>query len=578
MLQSARLEKIKKIVPYRLTGQMSHVVQNTYYNTGELALYGVQMGHDSTIVLKSANNVYDLGYESVSKSSNDIQTINFNSRPCLELNNGLTKHTQTLIAAGGHIITGIRDMSYETFERLINASDIGYSKFFKDIPDNTSYRDYLSWTEGRNPDGYAHYFGIFSKTGNCQTKFGRFVTLTGFEKALGLSRYNRIEAAISPNQKYLLIVGNDSHAKKVVFNIYYFDTYRQFEDQDCARAIDNVDSLSGSYNSYYGYDNYPDNPSELSNAQIRQALDWIHEAFYYDQLVFDINSIPVLSHVELSYTDLLNLTGRDSGKFSFQGFAIDNDKNVYITSGFGPESEEANIAANDWLLMLPNGGKDLSSATRYDLSALSHTIYSSLAPRLGTQLSGLFLEPEGVQVFTGEDGNSLLSITASVHNANAYKTPHDEISDQLHKKQSAKKQKKHYTKHHYSQHSNTTHISRLPDISDPNAPIQPAKPTESIHISTIPDLNNSNITIQPITPKSSTHISRLDGPAAIIQPPAPKTTTHISTIPNIFDSNPISDIKHGIDDIGNYIKDIGNYIEKSSKEDTIGSWNFVCEL
>ena len=578
MLQSARLEKIKKIVPYRLTGQMSHVVQNTYYNTGELALYGVQMGHDSTIVLKSANNVYDLGYESVSKSSNDIQTINFNSRPCLELNNGLTKHTQTLIAAGGHIITGIRDMSYETFERLINASDIGYSKFFKDIPDNTSYRDYLSWTEGRNPDGYAHYFGIFSKTGNCQTKFGRFVTLTGFEKALGLSRYNRIEAAISPNQKYLLIVGNDSHAKKVVFNIYYFDTYRQFEDQDCARAIDNVDSLSGSYNSYYGYDNYPDNPSELSNAQIRQALDWIHEAFYYDQLVFDINSIPVLSHVELSYTDLLNLTGRDSGKFSFQGFAIDNDKNVYITSGFGPESEEANIAANDWLLMLPNGGKDLSSATRYDLSALSHTIYSSLAPRLGTQLSGLFLEPEGVQVFTGEDGNSLLSITASVHNANAYKTPHDEISDQFHKKQSEKKQKKHYTKHHYSQHSNTTHISRLPDISDPNAPIQPAKPTESIHISTIPDLNNSNITIQPITPKSSTHISRLDGPAAIIQPPAPKTTTHISTIPNIFDSNPISDIKHGIDDIGNYIKDIGNYIEKSSKEDTIGSWNFVCEL
>ena len=84
-------------------------------------------------------------------------------------------------------------------------------------------------------------------------------------------------------------------------------------------------------------------------------------------------------------------------------------------------------------------------------------------------------------------------------------------------------------------------------------------------------MNNSNITTQPITPKSSTHISRLDGPAAIIQPPAPETTAHISTIPNIFDSNPISDIKHGIDDIG-------NYIEKSSKEDTIGSWNFVCEL
>ena len=91
-------------------------------------------------------------------------------------------------------------------------------------------------------------------------------------------------------------------------------------------------------------------------------------------------------------------------------------------------------------------------------------------------------------------------------------------------------------------------------------------------------MNNSNITTQPITPKSSTHISRLDGPAAIIQPPAPETTAHISTIPNIFDSNPISDIKHGIDDIGNHIKDIGNYIEKSSKEDTIGSWNFVCEL
>lgn len=502
MLQSTYLEKIKKIVPYRLMGQMSHVVQNTYYDAGELALYCVQMGHDSTIVLKSTNNVYDLGYESVSKSPNDIQTINFNSAPCLELNDGLTKHTQTLIAADGHIITGIRDMPYETFKQLIDASDIDCSKFFKDIPDNTSYRDYLSWNKGRNPDGYAHYFGVFSKTGDCQTKFGRFVMLTGFEKSLGLPKYDRIEAAISPDQKYLLIVGNDSDTKRVVFNIYYFDTYQQFEDQDCARAINNVGSLSGSYNSYYGYANYPDNPSELSNIQIKQALDWIHEAFYYDQLVFDINSIPVLSHVELSYADLLNLTSRDNGRFSFQGFAIDNDKNVYITSGFDPQNKKANIAINDWLLMLPNGGKDLSSATRYDLSALSHTIYSSLAPQLGTQLSGLFLEPEGLQVFAGEDGNPLLFITASVHNANAYETPHDKISDQLHEMQSTRKQKKHYTKHRDSQHS---------------------------------------------------------------------TATHISTIPNISDPDPISDIKHGIDDIGNYIK-------RSSKEDTIGSWNFVCKL
>lgn len=571
MSQSAYLEKIKKIVPYRLMGQVSHVVQNTYYDAGELALYGVQMGHDSTIVLKSANNVYDLGYESVSKSPNDIQTINFNSAPCLELNDGLTKHTQTLIAADGHIITGINDIPYETFERLINASSLSYARFFEDIPDNASLRDFFDWNKGRRYEGYARYFGIFSKTGNCQTKFGRFVTLTGFRKALGLSKYNRIEAAISPNQKYLLIVGNDSDAKKVVFNIYYFDTYQQFEDQDCARAINNVGSLSGSYNSYYGYANYPDNPSELSNIQIKQALDWIHEAFYYDQLVFDINSIPVLSHVELSYADLLNLTGRDNGRFSFQGFAIANDKNVYITSGFDPQNEKANIAINDWLLMLPNGGKDLSSATRYDLSALSHTIYSSLAPQLGTQLSGLFLEPEGLQVFTGEGSKPLLSITASVHNANAYETPHDEISDQLHKMQSTKKQKKHYTKHHDSQHDTTTHISTFPDIPNLNPPIQPVKPTESIHISTIPDLNNPDITIQPITPKSATYISRFDDPTTIIQPTAPKTATHISTIPNISDPDPISDIKHGIDNIGNYIKE-------SSEEDTIGSWNFVCQL
>lgn len=545
MTEDKHLKTFDNIVSYKFLGQDKCVVQNTCYDSNESAMYAVQSGKkQATKIFKSKGNLYEEGYESLSNSSKNPQIIELDSDHPLVLDNDLNRHTQTLIATGGNIITGINELPYEDFERLINASGQNYDKFFEDIDDNTSVSDFFNWNNHHYTKGYAHNFGIFSKNSKYATKFGRFVKVTGFAKALGLPNYNRIEAAVSPNQEYLLIAGNDSKQQKLVLNVYYFNTQRNHEFQDCSTALNNVSSLANSYNLYCQNLPYPDDPSKLSQTNLKKILDWLHEAFYYNQLVFDINTIPVLSHVELDYSTLLNLTNQISNYFSFQGFAIDDNKTIYLTSGFGPQGPKGNTDGQDWLLAIPNGGKDLSDAIHVDLSVLKRQIYKSLLPNLDTQFSGLYMEPEGLQVFNGDD-SSLLSINISIHSEAAFDPAKTSFMIIPHRNSDP-----------------AEHISRLDGAFDGsstlNVPSRPQNPVE--HISKLDDALTG----------SSTSLSN----PTVVQP-----TNSPVDISGAHSVEHVSNLDDALKQAGEAVaKKVHDYFFGTDESNTIGSWNFVCKI
>ena len=162
----------------------------------------------------------------------------------------------------------------------------------------------------------------------------------------------------------------------------------------------------------------------MTRDQIDYALDWLHELFYDDDLAFDINSLSELSHTEINYSDLVSLSGWVSGKFSFQGFAIDNNRNVYLSSGFGPNNNYVGNY-NEWLLKIPNGGKNLGETKRYDLTQFSDIMKKHFENNADSSMS-LFTEPESLQLFDADDNSLMVAITMAIHYA---KTPKGKLPD-----------------------------------------------------------------------------------------------------------------------------------------------------
>lgn len=414
---------------FDITGLGNRVIQSTFYNNmGDSRLYALQLANNTDgpagdkfncpQVFVADTDMYDIHYTNpfyaLDKDNPNPTKITMISQPILDLNDCLfTDHTQTLVLSHGKILTGINYLPYETLQNLLFYAKKTPDEFLGGI-DNASAKDFRSWLADRTHSSFTRNFGLFNPNISHPTQLGFFTKMIGFEKALGLSKYNRIEATVSPNQRYLLIAGNDASAGKLVLNVYHLT-----DD-----VFDKAGDYEPLYDRYYGYADYPNDPQKMTQNQIDYALDWLHELFYDDDLAFDINSLSELSHTEINYSDLVSLSGWVSGKFSFQGFAIDDNKNIYLSSGFGPNNDYVGNY-NEWLLKIPNGGKNLSEAKRYDLTQFSDIMKKYFKNKYDSDSSmSLFTEPESLQLFDADNNSLMIAITMAIHYA---KKPEDEL-------------------------------------------------------------------------------------------------------------------------------------------------------
>ena len=426
--------KFKSINAFDLTGLPHRVVQAVDFNAfGDMSLYALQLAgdHDYPQIFVSTSDLYDVGYTSdeqidlTNPTLPNLKTIQMNSKSLYDFTgDDFTNHTQTLIISDSMLMTGINYLPYETLEKLLDYAGETPMGFLSDLPDNDSTRDFKNWCNDHSySNSYILNFGLFKQIGNNLDKLGFFTKVGGFAKALELPDYERIEAAVSSNGRYLLVAGSNTKgsgkntSETLALNVYYWNT--AYEHPDMQDALEKAGSSSALLDRFCS-SGYPNDPSKMNQTEIKNALDWFHELFYSDLLVFDINHLKPLSHTIISSDDLVKITAKNPQKpyaFSFQGFAIDDQQNVYLSSGFGPDAKYI-IPDNNWLVVIPRGGIAFDKAKVYNLKPLADIMKHHFDSPAFNHLTDIPIECEGIQTIYNDLNELMVFIYMSAHTRN----------------------------------------------------------------------------------------------------------------------------------------------------------------
>ena len=334
MVQKIDVFQLQQIA--KLDGLSQRAVQAINFNNNtdfyEYALQYIKSAQTINIY-KSDNN--DGGsWDTTSENSNF--SINFNK--LITLDGQLGGHTQTLIQDGGNVITGMRHISFKNLETFLNMTTSQQkAKFLSSSIDNTSWTTLKKYLDGSlsntNDSGLnwaTNFIGLRNEFLNTEPIDGSYVNIIGADQLI--HNVLRSELAVSENNAITLLAINDKDDGLHLF-AYNLDMLSQ---------VDNIHSAIFAYLDEYGFKTLPNpadlifqyNPSEISNvlACYKDLLD-------NDCLVFDLSQNTPINQMSFTKQEVLQLTQVLNKDFSYQGFSVDSKGNVYISSGFGPDSK-----------------------------------------------------------------------------------------------------------------------------------------------------------------------------------------------------------------------------------------------
>ena len=333
---------VKKIDTFQLQqianldGLSHRVVQAISFNNNtdfyEYALQYFEKAQTINIY-KSDNN--DGGSWDTTSENSDF-SINFNR--LISLDNYLGGHTQTLIQDGGNIITGMRYISFRNLKTFLTMTTSQQKNdFLNGFRNNASWNTFKKYYENSLPniDNSKHHWatnfiGLRNKSLSTDPIDGAYVNIIGTNDLVNNAL--RSELAVSNNNAITLLAINDKDDGLHLF-AYNLDMLSQ---------VDNMYSAIFAYLDEYGFKTIPNpadpifqyNPSEISNvlACYKDLLD-------NDCLVFDLSQHTPINQMSFTKQEILQLTQTLADKVSYQGFGIDSQGNIYISSGFGPNTE-----------------------------------------------------------------------------------------------------------------------------------------------------------------------------------------------------------------------------------------------
>lgn len=342
-----KINNAKATLVGKCNGLPNLVVQGLYFRQGyNSSEYVIQYsrGKQATIISGAPNN------EPIDWSSTtDVNQINF--KKIANLDSDLAGHTQTVYEDQDLVITGLRTIKFNNIKEILSvANDTQKKGFYKTTQgDNASWITFNLYMSNGLPDlsdgeeKWARNFIALPNGNSMGTIYnGEYIIITGADYYAG-QKPLRNELAFAPNRNHYLLAINDAGKGKTgTLHTVVFD------NNIIGDLSDKYDDITETLATLWNGKGFPTSANVGTNPyRIQEALDFYHQLLDDDALVVDLDKYQ--DNVVQKHTYTLQDLQKNldiSSSISFQGFGIDNDNDIYISSGFGPNVEFSNKPNN----------------------------------------------------------------------------------------------------------------------------------------------------------------------------------------------------------------------------------------
>lgn len=343
-----KVENVNSTLTGKCQGLSNLMVQGLYFRQGyNSSEYVVQysQGNQATIVSGAPNN------EPIDwATTTDTHQIDF--KQIANFDGDLSGHTQTVYEDQDLVITGLRAISFNNLKEILSVANDTQKQGFYD----TTQGDDASWTTfnlymsnglpelSKGDEKWARNFVALPNGNSMGTIYnGEYIIITGADYYAG-QKPLRDELAFAPNRNHYLLAINDDAGKEKTGTLHTV----VFGNDIMGDLSSKYDDITESLASLWNGEGFPTSVNVGTNpARIQEALDFYHQLLDDDDLVIDLDRHhdDVVKKHTYTLDDFRDNLNR-SGSISFQGFGIDNEDNLYISSGFGPNKDFSNKPNN----------------------------------------------------------------------------------------------------------------------------------------------------------------------------------------------------------------------------------------
>lgn len=316
----------------------------------------------------------------------------------ITLSGYLGGHTQTLFQDGGYIVTGMRRISFANLKTFLDMASISqYNHFFENHINNSSWtalNKYLNGTlpslDGSGEAWSTNFIGLRNKYLNEDPKDGTYVNIIG------------VTNLVPDAQRAELVVTNDGENALLAVNDHNHGLHLFIYDFSIINEIDNKYVAIYGYLDEAGFHSAPDPTVLTSSDEIGNALDVYKTLLNHDCLVLNLFDYTPSFQKSFTSSEVNRLTQTSEKYLSYQGFGLDRQGNIYISSGFGPDNYNSN--SNPHIYVISNN-------QWYDIDCNNLLEQSEL---------NAYPEIEGIQVL--DTNNILMCVATHAKNQDTQKT------------------------------------------------------------------------------------------------------------------------------------------------------------
>lgn len=318
-----------------LTGLGNNVVQNILFNRSSNMQYALQYRPflSEPDIYRSTHENVDFWDNATTDDNVSVSDIHFDR--LINFSSPLGGHTQTLMQDPFFIVTGLKNIVFDNLLSILsNATDQEKADFFKDALDTQSWQEFNKAylhshkspnvkTESINWD--MDFLALPNKLASTSPVEGQYINIVGTHTLVAKGK--RSELAESPDRQHLLlsVVDTDNQLHLYVFRANLFDDLN-------LKYTDITDNLAINWDGH----GFPIASSVGSDLRV-SALSFYHALLDANDLFYDLSTLPQEKHYTFSQSEILSKIGSSDDYFSYQGFAVDNNSNIYISSGKAPE-------------------------------------------------------------------------------------------------------------------------------------------------------------------------------------------------------------------------------------------------
>lgn len=352
-----------------LSGLTNNVAQNIRFNLSTDMQYALQFKESTWDVnlYRSTHVNSDFWDQSTTDDDEEVPTINLDR--LMQIKKPLGGHTQTLLQDPFFIVTGLKHIVFTNLLSILNnATEQEKNDFFKNALDTRSWQEFnKAYGNSDSTTIDTNYWdmdfiALPNKLLSEVPVEGQYINIVG-ASSLVPGGY-RSELTESPNRQHLLLAVID-HNKSV--HLLVFDA-NLFDDLNM-KYTDIMDSLS----IYWNGSGFPI-ASEVGSNLRSSALSFYHGILDSDDLFYDLSDLHYVKRYDFTKSEILSNVGSSESEFSYQGFAIDNDCNIYISSGLAPKFENDQLIESPfYICKIKDNNFDsldarsyLASLTKYD--------------------------------------------------------------------------------------------------------------------------------------------------------------------------------------------------------------------